>query len=443
MSEITPEEALLVAAMSRPELTAKGSPTRYDFQDPDCGAAWEGIAKLHAQGEEMVDPWAITDAVWGQKPPPGKLTWLLRCLTQAPAADLNPEYWKAQILKRAAQRKLERLWADGQAALRKADSVSEKAAIISRLHREARELGKEEDGVETIVDVLRSSVLSMQERMAARAEGRVESLAVPSGVSWLDEMMGGGFPRGTLTILAGRTSHGKSSVAMHCAWGACKARQGIDYYSMEDTAELFGARNISLISGIPVTGNFQGEVDPKQFQRAQEVVEGMMRSGGPANQFGFSARRYTVEELIASVEKRRARLNTGLVVVDYLSLLRLPCKRDKHHEIDDAITRLQEAAIQQNLAYVVLHQLNRSYAGRNNKEPMLSDLRESGSIEERAAAVLFVYRPNVEDGATTQGKPVDDLMLILAKNKFGPRNVARTFEMDFSRYQLRSKGKGQ
>jgi replicative DNA helicase len=431
------EEPCIAYAMVDPAATLEHGIAPEHFADPRCKTAWEALGQIAKGGHKgPVDVYLLAEQMHPGRDAELVISWLIDRLREADFHRVNWPHWKTRLLERAAERQhreaarklahaLEKASGDDEARF---EAVAEFKADLAALPR------PDDDEPMNLGDVMRHTVTSLGERLDAKARGDTGCLSVTTGIPWIDKKTGGGWPRGCVSILAGRTSHGKSTIAQIAALAALNAGVGVHYFCLEDSAEVFGARILAQVHGLTVADFFAGEVtDYASVLKRADVANSMPAS----RRFLFETKRRPLEQMVGRVERYRKQNDTGLVVIDYLSLIPLPGDSERHQEVEQAVTRLQQAAIEQGLAYVVLHQLNRSFTGRQNKQPMLSDLRDSGAIEERAAIVAFTHRPNVDEGAKGgEANAIDDLDIVLAKNKFGSRNCMASFKCDFSRYTL-------
>lgn len=437
-SETWAEEAVVSWFMLEPQAAIAHGIEPSWFADSRCRAAVQAIRSIALRGErDPLDHYAVADEM-GQR---GELVmaWLIQRMDCSHVDRPNWRHWTKRIREQTAIRQRREAAHALARAMDLASDEDERDQAIADFDQ-LKFPGLVSDDPPTFFDVLKTAASGYAERFEARERGDVRMLSIPTGIRWLDGKLGGGWPRGAITVLAGRTSHGKSTVAQIAALHALRAGHGVHYFSLEDSPDLFAGRVFAQAAGLRTGPYFSGSPDgqctgPRTLMAALDgAVDGSMRRGL------FESTRMPVENLVARVDRYRVSNATALVVVDYLGLLPLPGERDHHREMDIAITRLQQAAIEQQIAYVVVHQLNRQYAARQNKQPMLSDLRDSGAIEERAAAVVFAHRPNVDEGAEGEPAEVDDLHLVLAKNKFGPRNCLGRLRVDFSRYRIERGG---
>ena len=159
-------------------------------------------------------------------------------------------------------------------------------------------------------------------------------------------------------------------------------------FSLEDTEEAYADRTISRASGVPAQSMRNADLDRGQVSDLSKAI--VRVSGRRWLVDGRSG--ITAEEIVRSVRKHRRTNDTHVVIVDYVQLVRGARGVSRHDQLTEIITTLADAAKADGLAYVVMSQLNRDLEKRNDKRPLMSDLRESGSLEERAKCVVGIYR---------------------------------------------------
>ncbi|MBD3354291.1 MAG: AAA family ATPase [Candidatus Lokiarchaeota archaeon] len=263
-----------------------------------------------------------------------------------------------------------------------------------------------------------------------------------TGFSDIDKEMNG-FEEGTVTVLAGRPSMGKSTVAMNIADNVAKGGTPVLVFSLEMTAEQWHLRSICsrLPYGVKYTGKDlrQGNVDP-QDEGLQEAI----RITNDLPVYLDDRRGITIDDIASTVSQAQSRFGIGLVVIDWLGFIVPPKFNDQRIAIEYVSRRLVELAGNRRIPILLLHQLSRKIEDRGktsiqNRRPRLSDLRESGAIEQDAEKVLFVFRPEVyEIDAWTDGTDTrDTIEIALEKNRNGSltRKVLR-FDKDYSRLHL-------
>ena len=170
-----------------------------------------------------------------------------------------------------------------------------------------------------------------------------------------------------------------------------------------------------------------------------EELSGTLRTLGRRKGWLLDSRSgITADEIIRSVRRRKRENGTKVVLVDYVQLVKKPPRVSPHEALTDIVTSFSDAAKQDGMAYVVMSQLNRELEKRTDKRPQLSDLRESGSLEERAKCVVGVYRGSVygrpqkgidwdptKEREPTEGEFEQTAQLIVLKNSNGRTGLVR------------------
>jgi replicative DNA helicase len=254
----------------------------------------------------------------------------------------------------------------------------------------------------TSISSLASKRFRQLEQIAQeRAKGGTTMTGFPTGVVSLDEKIGGIQP-GIVTIVAARPGMGKSSLGLSIADACSAGGFGVHVFSLEDTEESYSDRTLSRVSQVPAESMRNADLSVKQcgditmtmhkLKGRRWIVDG--RSG------------ITAEEIVRSVRRHRRQNATNVVIVDYVQLVKRPSRMSPHEALSEIVTTLADAAKQDRLAYVVMSQLNRQIEQRQDKRPQLSDLRESGSLEERSKCVIGLYR-GVYYGEPTKGIDYD------------------------------------
>jgi replicative DNA helicase len=233
-------------------------------------------------------------------------------------------------------------------------------------------------------------------RMAELAYQREGSITgTTTGLKDVDQRLGG-FQKSDLLILAGRPSMGKTALATNIAFNAAKAyaetggKEGavVGFFSLEMSGDQLASRILADISGVASDKIRRGEVKDTDFQKFVEASH--LLSTVP----------FYIDDTaglnISAIRTRARRLkrqhNLGLLVIDYLQLLSGGRTDNRVLEISEITRGLKGIAKELQIPVLALSQLSRAVENRDNKRPQLSDLRESGSIEQDADVVMFVYR---------------------------------------------------
>jgi replicative DNA helicase len=266
---------------------------------------------------------------------------------------------------------------------------------------EIAETGRYDTGFQRFAQALTTAV-----DMAARAyqrDGRLSGLA--TGLTDVDSKMGG-LQASDLIILAGRPGMGKTALATNVAYNVAKAWSGevradghmatvnggiVGFFSLEMSAEQLATRIISEQTGIPSNKIRRGDIDEGDFEKIRDVSIDLQNLPFYVDETGG----LSVGQLAARARRLKRQRGLDLLVVDYLQLLQGSTRRaaeGRVQEITEITTRLKALAKELNIPILALSQLSRQVEGREDKRPQLSDLRESGSIEQDADVVLFVFR---------------------------------------------------
>lgn len=215
---------------------------------------------------------------------------------------------------------------------------------------------------------------------------------LPTGYKSLDQITRGLQPS-DLIIIAARPAMGKTALALNLAMRAAitqKATVGV--FSLEMSDKQLIQRMASLWGKIPYDNLCSGQLSPEEGERLFQTTELLNKAPLYINETPA----LTMLELRSQARRLKIEHNLDLIVVDYLQLLRSPRKSDSRElEISDISRSLKALAKELNIPVIALSQLNRRLEERADKRPLLSDLRESGSIEQDADLVLFIYRDEV------------------------------------------------
>jgi len=224
-------------------------------------------------------------------------------------------------------------------------------------------------------------------------------VGLTSGLRDLDQKLGGLHPS-DLIILAGRPSMGKTAIATNIAFNAAHALLkgdpaggGVAFFSLEMSAEQLANRLLSQESGVSSDKIRRGMLTDEDFPKFTEVA----RTLSNLKLFIDDTAGLTVSGLRTRARRLKRKEDIKLIVVDYLQLLSPAPGRDKSgnrvQEISDISRSLKTIAKELSVPVIALSQLSREVEKRDDKKPQLSDLRESGSIEQDADVVIFMYRP--------------------------------------------------
>ena len=243
----------------------------------------------------------------------------------------------------------------------------------------------------------------------------------PTGLIEFDKMTNGLQPA-DLLILAGRPSMGKTSLAMNIVENvAIKEKVPVAVFSLEMPAEQLVIRMISSWGRVDQTRLRSGRLTEDDWPKITSAI-GIMNEN--ARLFIDDTPALSPSEMRARARRLKREHDIGLVVVDYLQLMQVPgTKENRTNEISEISRQLKAMGKELNVPVIALSQLNRAVEQRDNKRPRMSDLRESGGIEQDADVIMFVYRDEVYN-EDSDDKGVAEI--IIGKQRNGPLGTART-----------------
>ena len=390
----------------------------------------------------------------------GGLRYLADLLDRAPPAANAPDYARA-VYDLALRRELIRIGGDISATAQQAGD----SELTARDQIEAAEQslytlaesGSASTGFVPFADALRGAI-----DMAAEAYSRDGGLAgVATGLIDLDQKLGG-LHSSDLLIIAGRPSMGKTAlatniafhVARHYAWepqpdGNRKTVNGgiVAFFSLEMSAEQLSMRLLAEVSGVSSDRLRKGEIDASEFGRVRDAAIEIQDSPLYIDATGGLA----IGKLAARARRLKRQHGLDLIVVDYLQLITGDSKGNDNRvqEVSMITQGLKALAKELAVPIIALSQLSRQVEQREDKRPQLSDLRESGSIEQDADVVMFVYREAYYKGRAEprEGSPehlawqeeMDQIVnlaeVIIGKQRHGPIGTVKLhFNADLTKF---------
>jgi replicative DNA helicase len=240
---------------------------------------------------------------------------------------------------------------------------------------------------------------------------------VPSPFVKLNEVIDG-FRRGAVYIVAARPGVGKTMLGMEFAHGAARA-DGVLFFSMEMSKQELAKRIISSVSSVQASAIFKGNLDQTSWDRVaksrNKIAPGLMVDDRPAA---------TVDRIRAVFYKASTERPIKLIVIDYLGLMEDVQKgRGRYEKVTNISNDIKRLARELNVPIIALHQLNRAVESRSEPRPTLSDLRDSGAIEQDADVVMLLHRDTDQNG-----RFLNELKVMVAKNRHGMQDL-RTLQI--------------
>lgn len=304
------------------------------------------------------------------------------------------------------------------------------AALLEAAERSILEVAKHQN--RSPYEHVRPVVERTFERIVHAAELKQHITGLPTGFERLDRMTAGMHP-GDLIIVAGRPGMGKTAFALNIAVHACvQRRTPIAVFSLEMPKEQLAARLLCSEARVDAGNLRTGYLSREDWPRLTQAAEQL--AGLPV--YLDETPSLSLVELRSKSRRLVAEHGLGLIVVDYLQLMRAGTKSDsREQEISEISRSLKAMAKELKLPVVALSQLNRGVESRGNKDkrPQLSDLRESGAIEQDADTILFLYRDEVYN-ADTPDKGIAEI--IVGKQRSGPTGTVKClFHREYTRFE--------
>ncbi len=295
---------------------------------------------------------------------------------------------------------------------------------------------------------------------AYKRDGHLSGLA--TGLDDLDRLMGG-LQSSDLIIIAGRPAMGKTSLATNIAFNVARAWRGevqadgamktvdggiVGFFSLEMSSEQLATRIVAEQSGVPSADIRRGKISEDQFARIVAASRDMQRVPLYVDQTGG----LSIAQLAARARRLKRQRGLDLIVIDYIQLLQGSSRRgndNRVQEVTEITNNLKALAKELHVPIVALSQLSRQVENREDKRPQLADLRESGSIEQDADVVMFVFREEyyLKNRMPKEGTEeffkwqaeIDQMHgiaeLIIGKQRHGPTGTVKLqFEDSFTRF---------
>jgi len=393
---------------------------------------YRGMRRLFERGE-AIDPVTLTDELRGrgELDSVGGPAYLAELMEAVPTA-ANIEYHGKIVREKAL---LRRLIEASSETIREvydtpADSIED---TIDRAEQRIFQISQagQRKGFVWIKEILWPAFEHIEKLQAAKGA----TTGVPSGYADLDHLTAG-FQKSDLIVVAGRPSMGKTSLVLNFMQHA-----SIDHgtpvalFSLEMSKEAIVQRLLCS----------EGQVDSSRLRRGKLTDPEYSQLATAAGHLNTApiwiddTPAITALELRAKARRLKAEVDLGLIIVDYLQLMRGPRAENRVQEISAISGALKAVAKELNVPVVALSQLSRAPEQRGDHRPQLSDLRESGAIEQDADVVLFLFRPEVyqRDGGDLEGESLKGKAeLIVGKQRNGPTGTVHLFfRQEFTRFE--------
>ena len=400
-----------------------------DFYRKDHRLIFAAIAQLAEDGQPC-DVVTVSELLGNRNElaPAGGLEYLATLANETPGAANVVAY--ARILReRSTLRSLINAGNEisGNAYTTDGRTATELVDAAERLVFEIAERGSRgKSGFRALKHILPEAV----DRIDLLHQSEGEITGIPTGFTEFDKLTAGLQP-GELVIIAGRPSMGKTTLAINIAENAAiGARVPTAIFSMEMPAQQLAFRMISSLGRVNQTHLRTGKFPDEDWSRINTAVQ--LMSDAPI--FIDDTPAMSPTEIRARSRRLKREHGLGLIVLDYIQLMQVPGnKENRATEISEISRSLKALAKELSLPIIALSQLNRSVEQRTDKRPVMSDLRESGAIEQDADLIVFIYREEVYNQDTPR-KGIADISI--AKQRNGPiGDFPLTFVGRFTKFE--------
>lgn len=418
------EEALLGAVMVNPEAFygVASYLLPHDFYILRHGYIWEALMRLTAEHMD-IDFVTVQEklSAMNRINDIGGAGYLIHLVNLTPTS-VHADVYGRMVQRHSVRRRL-LIAADEIKALAMDEDLSVEKVLADAETRFARVRSVDLDNKqETFSDLVGRMMANVEERM--ETPDRV--VGTPTGYSRLDELTSGGLRRGKLYILAARPGMGKTSMLLSASLNAARMGWRVGIASQEMGRDEIVERLAALETGINLQKIDMGRLSASEWGQFVEACGKLSKLPIEVD----DANRLTPNALRGKCARWQAQQGLDLLVVDYLQILSSggmfqPTQRVQ--EVGYFAREMKQIAREFHIPVYCAAQLNRGLEERQDKRPVLSDLRESGEIEQEADVVEFIYRPVVYDPNTVEPNLAE---IIVAKHRNGPTG---TVELNFER----------
>ncbi len=382
-----------------------------DFHRPAHGHIYETLVRLydrHDAGDLALLWQSLVDR--GVHEDVGGPEYLLELAEAVPTA-LNAVHYARVVAEKATLRRLIEaagqileLAYHGDGDLRVVLDSAERAIFEVAQHAEKRE-------AQSLKDLLDEAMTMIEQRFG----GGPVATGLRSGFRELDDLTCG-LQRGDLIILAARPSMGKTAFALNVAENVAVAGHPVGVFSMEMGRQQLAQRLLCARSEVDSQKLRRNLISAQDFERLAYAMNDLHE----APIYIDDSPGLTVLELRAKARRMVARHNVAFIVVDYLQLMASPSRENRQQEVAEISRGVKALARELEVPVLCLSQLNRSPEAREDKKPRMSDLRESGSIEQDADVVMMLHRDDYYNQTRDDYVPTNLAELIIAKQRNGP-----------------------
>ncbi|WP_195574001.1 replicative DNA helicase [Paenibacillus sp. 1001270B_150601_E10] len=422
------EQAVLGAILLQSEalITAMERVQVEDFYLPGHQHIFEAMIELNEENQP-IDLITLTSHLQDKKllDEVGGVSYLARLANAVPTA-ANVDYYAQIIEEKSMLRRLIRTAT--QIVTESYAGDDDVGALLSDAERKILEISNQRSssGFIAIKDVL----MEVYEKVEHLNENQGGTTGIPSGFHDLDKMTAG-FQRSDLIIVAARPSVGKTAFALNIAQNVgVRAKETVAIFSLEMSAAQLVQRMICAESNVDATRLRTGSLEDDDWEKLTMSIASLSE----AEIYIDDTPGVTVADIRAKCRRLKKERGLGMILIDYLQLIhgRGKAGESRQQEVSEISRTLKQIARELEVPVIALSQLSRGVEQRQDKRPMMSDLRESGSIEQDADIVAFLYRDDYYDKESEKKNIIE---IIIAKQRNGPvGTVELVFLKNFNKF---------
>lgn len=384
---------------------------------------WQAMYRL-ATRKDQIDPLTVCREleVLGMLNEIGGPAFLTQLMNNTPTS-VHAEVY-ARLVERTSIRRALMKFGDAAKTLAM-DETNDLEGVVGQVQKNLyddvlmRVAGNDDKPLE---DVLHNHLNRLEQMMDARRNNIIPIVGIKTGLKDYDELIQG-MREGNLYILAARPGMGKTAFAMKALMNAVKEGCCVGMASIEMTIDQLSMRMVALETGISYQKQMAGAVELPEYEKIQVASREIIKIKDRIQI--TDAVNLTPPQLRAKAIYWQKRFGLDLLIVDYMQLMKAAGRhQSREQEVSEIARELKNLARELNIPVLALAQLSRAVEQRGDKRPMLSDLRESGDIENAADLVTFIYRDDYYNPTSEQQNVAE---FIVGKNRHGATGTANSF----------------
>lgn len=378
-------ERLFLGACFQVDGLALTSPVQpADMQHPGHGELLAVLVELAEQGKPTTEE-MVMQAIEGRRDEPGLLSLIPQCWCSNPE---DSEHWAREIVEASTKRVMAVKMAEAGQRAAEGEDVTQ---LIAEIQREADERLSRSRPAEYIAGdrIIGRAVHRLTAAREAREHGKTPGSYIPLGIEALDVLVGGA-PRGTPTILAARPGVGKTTFLLHALTSMAKRGVRVLYLSNEDTDTPLGTSFLASESGVNRWDIFQGKIDDATAQDI-ELAAYHACKGWAQNWKALYVHGMKMRDIVSKARTIVKRHGIECIGLDYIQNVPSPdSQTPRHYAIEQNLSDFETLLAQEKVAGLLGCQLRRAQ-GDENHEPTMRDLKDSGSLEQKAKLIIALH----------------------------------------------------